>query len=210
MAIVVVVPTSGRVVLEEQDTVVVPAWALTRDGDSVQPGITWQEFAPRGVIALDSATGTIVGLLGDDTTTVQARFMALRSDPIRVRVDAAADTLRPVGAVVDTVLAGETSSQVLQVELLDLTTEPGIDRPLGSRPVRIAMATSTDPGVDFVAEPDSLAFTTLTAAAGTAGFQLRRQSGVIAADSVVVEVTAFRAVGAMVPGSPVRFVVHFQ
>lgn len=210
VALVVLVPASGLVTVEEQDTVVVPAWAQTRDGDSVMPGITWHEFSPRGVIALDSLTGEIVGLIGGDTTRVQVRFMTLRSDPIPVRVPAAADTVRPAGAESDTVAAGETMSQLLEVELLDLTTQPGTEVPLEGRLVRVAIVAPANPGVAFVNAPDSLAFTDTTATSGRAGFQLARREGATAADSVMVDVSATRAVGTPVPGSPVRFVVHFQ
>lgn len=202
-------PSSGKVTVEEEDTARVEAWTLTQDGDSSPEGIVWAELAPRGVIDLDSLTGDIVGVLADDTTRIQARYATLRSNLIPVLVVAAPDTITASGLTTDTVAAGDTESMALTVTLLDLTTDPAMVRPLQGRPVRFTLL-DTAAGVELVEAPDSTAVTLSTGSGGTAAVRVRRQAGQTAADSVRVEADAVRAVGAIVPGSPVRFVVFFQ
>jgi len=208
IALVVRLP-SGGVAIEEEDTTRVEAWTLTQDGDSSTEGIVWGELAPRGVIALDSLTGDIVGVLAEETTEIQARFATLRSDRIPVRVVAAADTITASGLTTDTVPAGDTESMALTVTLLDLTTDPATSQPLLGRPVRFTLL-DTAAGVELAEAPDSTAVTMTTGSAGTAAVRVRRRAGQTAADSVRVEADALRAVGSIVPGSPVRFVVFFQ
>jgi hypothetical protein len=209
IALVVRLPASGPVTVEEEDTTRVDAWTVSQSGDSATDGITWREFTSRGVIALDSTTGEIVGLIGDDTTTIQAQFANLRSNPIPVRVLAAADSIAAMGSTVDTVAVGDSLSAPLSVTLLDLTTVPGTPRGLSDRPVRFEVLDSPA-GVELVEAPDSAGVTRQTASDGTTAVTLRRTGVQPAADSVVVEAGAARATGSVVSGSPVRFVVYFQ
>jgi len=197
------------VTVEEEDTTRGDAWTLTVDGDSATEGIVWAEFAPRGVIALDSLTGDIVGLVGEDTTRIQARFASLRSNPIPVRVAAAADSIAAAGPERDSVFAPDSLSSPLTVSLFDLTTTPGTPRPLSGRPVRFTLL-DAPAGVELVEAPDSTAVTLSTGSAGTAAVTLRRRAGEMAPDSVLVDAGAVRATGVTVSGSPVRFVVFFQ
>lgn len=209
IALVVRLPSTGRVTVEEEDTTRVDAWTLTQDGDSTTDGIVWSELAPRGVVDLDSVTGEIVGVVAEDTTSIQARYANLRSNTIPVTVVAAPDSIAAAGSTRDTVPAGESMSAPLTITLLDLTTDPATPRPLSGRPVRFTMLEPAT-GVELVEAPDSTALTVSTGSGGNAAVTLRRQSGQTAVDSVVVEAGAVRAIGSIVPGSPVRFLVFFQ
>jgi hypothetical protein len=136
----------------------------------------------------------------------------LRSDPLSIRVLAAADSIGATGSAVLTVAAADSQSGPLATAVLDLTTTPGEATPLSGRPVRysIAFPVFADlASATAVLGNDSLAATVLTAAGGTTSVVVKRR-GAAQPDSAVVLATAVRGAGATVPGSPVRFVVRFQ
>lgn len=210
------------VTLEEGDSVLLEARALDIDGNVLEEApVVWETLTPvtdsmPAGIALDSATGLVVATR-PGTFAVRARVEELPTEPVTVQVTPAADSL---AADVDTALTVDTTATAsgpLRVRVLDLTTADSTLR-LGGQPVTWQIVA---PALDSAAPTVVL---TLTAAAdpgedpfragattgpdGTAAVFARRQ-GAGQPDSVIVEATASRAVGTPVPGSPVRFVVHF-
>lgn len=211
------------VALEEGDTVDLDARALDIDGNVIEDApVVWElltpvtDSTPAG-ITLDAATGVVVGT-GPGTFRVRARVETLPTEPVTIQVRAAADSLT---ADVDTALVVDSTAATsgpLRVLVLDLTTAPPDTLALGGQTVIwrlvapaldsaapsvvLTLAAGAGPGADpFLA-------TATTGTAGTAAVFAQRQ-GAGQPDSVIVEATALRAVGTPVPGSPVRFVVHF-
>ncbi len=209
VAIEFVTPQAGPVQLEELDTVVIGVRVRNQSGDtipnapirvvSLTPDTVGVDSALRfGLVGIHSGAGRVMAISG-----------ALQSDPLPVQVAAAADSMVLVGAGVDTVIAADSVSGPLAVALLDWHSTAGDTVSLGNRTVTFAIVA---PVFDSLAAAtvtfgnDSLTQTVLTPQSVT----LRRQTPPPQPDSVVVEASAKRANGTAVPGSPVRFVVHFQ
>jgi hypothetical protein len=122
---------------------------------------------------------------------------------------ARADTLIIAGDSVLTVATDVPASAAMLVRLESFNPAG----PLAGRPV---IYTITSP--DLTALPHTvelpgavLVDTVLTESDGQVStMTLNRVAGVIAPDSAIVEVSAFRTRGAVVPGSGQRFIVHFQ
>ncbi len=208
VAIEFVTPQAQPVPVEEFDTVVIGVRVRDQSGDTV-PG------APIQLVSLDSTVGVDTalhyGLVG--LRAGQGRVIAisgsLQSDPLRVTVNAAADSLAPVGATVDTVAAAPDSvSSPLAVALLDDHTTPGDTASLSGRPVTFAITYPVFASLDSATV--TLGNDSLAAVVVTPATVFVRRQGTTQPDSVVVEASATRANGAAVHGSPVRFVVHFQ
>lgn len=201
IALQVFLPDSGAV--EVGDTLQPRARALNGRGDSVSATIVWGSLDTALVTVVDSTTGATLGKAAG-AGRIQARVGSLRSNPLSVRVQTAADSVRRVGAARDTVdtAAGDSLSDSLAVRLFALpdnaTNKPG-------RRVAYSAAIYPSTGTTVTFQPGD---TVLTGSAGTAFARLRLISGL--PDSVVVTATARRADGQPVPGSPVTFVVEFR
>lgn len=201
IALQVFVPDSGAV--EVGDTLQPLARALNGHGDSVAATIIWGALDTVFVAVLDSTTGRTLGkALGQGR--IQARVGNLRSNPLPVRVQSAADSIRPTGALRDTVdlAAGDSLSDTLTVRLF-ATPDSAYNR-VGRR-VTLTASIYPSAGTTVTFEPGD---TVLTGNGGTAIARLRLMSG--QPDSVLVSATARRADGQVVPGSPVTFVVEFR
>lgn len=201
IALQVFLPDSGAV--ELGDTLQPRARALNGRGDSVSATIIWGALDTTLVTVVDSTTGATLGkALG--AGRIQARVGSLRSNPLSVRVQSPADSVRIVGAGRDTVetLVGDSLSDSLVVRLF---SQP--DNPVNKPGRRVAYAATIYPstGTTVTFQPGD---TVLTGTGGTAFARLRLTSGL--PDSVVVTATARRADGQPVPGSPVTFVVEFR
>lgn len=194
-------PDSGAV--EVGDTLRPRARALDGRGDSVAATIVWDALDTALVAIVDSTTGATLGK-ARGLGRIQARTGTLRSNPLPVRVQSAADSIRAEGAVRDTVdlAAADSLSDSLTVRLFatpaDGTNLPGR---------RVTWTTTVYPGgsATVTLQPGD---TVLTGTTGRAIARLRLTSG--QPDSVVVAATARRADGQMVPGSPVTLVVEFR
>lgn len=209
VAIEFVTPQAPPVQLEELDTVVIGVRVRNQSGDtipnspirlvSLAPDTVGVDSALRfGLVGLHSGAGRVVAISG-----------TLQSDPLQVQVAAAADSMVVMGTGVDTVIAGDSVSAPLVAALLDWHSTAGDTATLGARPVTFAIVA---PVFDSLAAAtvtlnnDSLTATVLTPASVT----VQSRATFPRPDSVVVEASAKRANGTAVPGSPVRFVVHFQ
>jgi len=208
--------------LEEFDTLRLGAVVLDRGGDTV-PGAVVRLVALDSTIVVDSLTRAVTGLPGLNLASpVTGRVIGLagtlQSAPFVVTVLRAPDLLGvpPSGTTQDTVPAGDSISAPLRAELFDTRSTPGTPQPLNwgviGDTVRFAILspaitdTATAP-VDF--GKDTLAVAAVTAS-GVAAVVLHRR-GASQPDSVVVQATAHRAVGATpVQGSPLQFVVYFH
>jgi hypothetical protein len=192
--------------LEVGESVQLAARALDRDGNPVDAAITWRGIDTTA--SIDPASGIVTALF-PGTARVQATVGSLSSGLIALTILAPADTLIIAGDSVLTVLTDVPASAPMVVRLESFNPAG----PLADRPV-IYTITSPDltglphtvelPGavlVDTVPTGSDGQVTTMT---------LNRVTGVAAPDSAIVEVSAFRTRGAVVPGSGQRFIVHFQ
>ena len=216
VAIEFVTSQGAALSVEEQDTLVVGVRVRDAAGDTV-PG------APVRVVSLTPDTLGVdsarhFGLIGlrAGPGRVIAISGSLQSSPLAVTVQAAADSLVAAGPTVDTVLAGDSVSAPLVVALLDFHTTRGDTVGLASRPVSFALTLpvfDSLPAATATLGNDSLSavvVTTFGPPAGSASVVARQPGTGSRPDSVVVQASATRANGTTVPGSPVRFVIHFQ
>ncbi len=199
---------SQRLVVQEFDTLPIGVHVLSRTGDtipgapiqlvSLNPDTLGVDSAPPGLIGLRPGHARVVATSGD-----------LHSDPLSVTVVRAPDSLAIVGSSTDTVRAPDSVSAPLVVRLLDLRTDRTQALGLTGYPVGFAITRIDSAAAAAVLGNDSLGAVLLTGAgAGTASVTvigLRPRP-----DSVVVQASAKRANGAVVRGSPVRFVVRFR
>ena len=209
---VVAIEVSVDSVVEELDTLRPHARALDGRGDSVAALIYWASL-DTNLTVLDSATGLTVGTRPGNGR-LQARAGNLRSNPLVIRVLAAADTLFATRRTVDTVTISATSppdslSDSLKVELADTT--PSVV-PLAGRRITYSITYPAPGPVTLVTSDTAHALVTvdtvITSGTGTAAVKARLLAPP-PPDSVVITASARRATGAAVPGSPVTFVVRF-
>ena len=216
---VIAISTAAPNSLEEYDTLTPQAAALNATGDTVRTATILWASLDSVLTVLNDATGRTVVQHPGLTGRLQARVGTLISNPLTIRALAAADTVFATGATADTVsLSVDSLSDSLAVELADtLESASGgasLTVPLAGRPV---VYTITHP-----AAPDSITLvrvdtshavvgidTVATGSSGVAVVKVRLLGGPLP-DSVVVTASAQRAVGTIVPGSPVTFVVRFQ
>jgi hypothetical protein len=199
----IVTPTSTSI--EIGQTVALNVQALDKDGNPVNTPVTWQ--APDPTLTVDANTGVVTGVSAG-TGRVQASSGSLSSAVLTFNVVAAADTLVIPGDSVFTVPAGVTNTAPLVVQLRTFTPNAG----LPSRPVIYTVTSPPDAGPHTVELPGGvLADTVLTGTDGAvSSVTLIRVNGTTQPDTAIVEVRAFRANGAAVPGSGQRFIVLFQ
>ena len=182
-----------------------------RGGDSIPGAAIRLVVLDTTFLAVDSADQAVVGLSPGTGARIVAMSGSLRSDPLAIQVLASADSVAAVGATVDTLAESDSASAPLAVTVLDLHSVPGTRTPLVARAVTyaIVLPVFASPGsATAVLGNDSLVATATTASNGVAAVTVKRK-GAVQPDSVVVEATARRASGAVIPGSPVRFVVRF-
>ena len=217
VAIAIVTSRVPPLRLEEDDTLRVGVLVLDRAGDSV-PGAKVRLLSlDPDTVMVDSATFAVTGVR-PGTGRVIAESNNLQSTPLIITVLRAPDSLTTVGVTDTTVLATDSVSAPLAAELLDLRSDSvphGLNWGTIGDTVHFAIVL---PAFDSLAVAtatlgnDSLAAAVVTSTinAGVATVVVRRRGAPPQPDSVVVQATAKRAVGTIVPGSPVRFVVHFQ
>jgi hypothetical protein len=197
--------------VEEHDTLRLVVRVFDRGGGSIPGAAIRLAVIDTALLAVDSADQAVVGRIPGANARVVALSGNLRSDPLAIQVLAKADSVEAVGATVDTLAATDTASAPLSVTLLDLHTVAGTRTPLSGRAVTFAIVQPAFASFDAataVLGNDSLSAQATTSAAGVASVMVKRK-GAAQPDSVVVQATARRASGAVVAGSPVRFVVRF-
>lgn len=185
---------------------------FNRGGDSIPGAPIRLVVLDTTLLAVDSADQAVVGRAPGSNARVVAVSGNLHSDPLAIQVLAIADSVGATAATVDTVAANDSVSAPLAVALFDLHSAPGTATPLGNRPVTYAIVLPAFPSRDSataVLGNDSLTALASTGAGAVATVVVKRK-GAMQPDSVVVQATARRASGALISGSPVRFVVRFQ
>ena len=198
VAIAITLPDSGRV--ELTDTFHPRGRALNGLGDSVAAPLYWSSLDTATLAVVDSATGVSISK-GIGTARLQARAGNLFSNPQTVTVLARLDSIRPAGAVRATVLAADSLSDSLSVQVFALN---GVIP--ANRRVVFAVADTFPtggPGVTLV--PHDTVFTSAT---GLAAVRVRRPTGAVP-DSVVITVMMKHVNQTAVNGSPLTFVVEF-
>ncbi len=207
--------------VEEGDTLQLRARALDAAGDSVpEATIIWAILDIGKVgFTLDTATGLVTA----DTVgqgRVRGSVDNLVSGIVTVAVVPAPDSVAPVTEQRTTVAATAVASPPLTVALYDLTSTPGQQLALANKPVHFDVVdpppgSATAEGfflatTDTVPGPDPHRVVAMTGGTGQATATVRRQSGAMQPDSVIVDAVALTARGDSVVGSPVRFVVLFE
>jgi len=192
--------------LEVGETVQLAARALDRDGNAVNTAITWRSVDTTA--SIDPTTGVVTALF-PGTARVQATVGSLSSGLITLSVLAPADTLIIAGDSVLTVLSDVAASAAMLVRLESFNPAG----PLADRPVIYSITSPDLTSLPHTVElPGAvLVDTVFTESDGQVStMTLNRVAGIVAPDSAIVEVSAFRTRGAVVPGSGQRFIVHFQ
>jgi hypothetical protein len=181
------------------------AQAFNTNGEVVDAPITWRSADP--TVTVGESTG-LVTAVSPGLGRVQAATGTLSSNFVQFTVQARADTLVIVGDSIVTVPVepGLTPPLVVRLESFDPAG------PLPNRPVfyQITRPVAGDAPV-VVLSGDVQGATVATGSDGTAtGIQLGRVTGTPPPDTAVVEVSATRTGGSVVPGSGQRFIVVFE
>jgi hypothetical protein len=205
IALQIVVPDSGAV--ELGDTLQPRARALNGHGDSVAATVIWATLDTAVITVVDSTTGATTGKK-QGVGRIQARLGNLRSPPLSVRIQTAADSIRPGTTVRDTVhfAAADSLSDSLVVRVF---ATPSDGSNLIGRRVAYTAVTYPAGATAVTLQPRDTALTSVSGTLGVAVVQVRMRTGTIP-DSAVVTAVARRADGAVVAGSPVTFVVEFR
>lgn len=216
VAVAIVTTQVPPLMVEELDTFRVGVVVLNRAGDTVPGSAVRLVSLDPDTLAIDSAPLGVIGVLPGPGRVV-AFAGNLQSAPLLVTVVRAPDSIAVYDSTgVDTVKAGDSVSAPLTAQLLDTRTDSGqvIGITWGDTihfaivyPAFDSLRTATATlGNDSLT---AAVVTTTGLPAGTASVTVRRQKKP-QPDSVVVQASAHRAVGTVVKGSPVQFVVHFQ
>ena len=215
--------TTQRAV-EEGDSLQLIARAISASGDTVPDvEITWQLLdidSGQVGFTIDPGTG-VVTALHPGTGRVRPRVEDLVFDPpIEVTVTGAPDSVAAGGAVRLTLAAAATESPSLTVGVFDLTTEPDVENTLPDKPVTFELVEPTPGSTEadgfFLTEsdpapgPDPHRVVATTSDNGQAEIVVRRIQGMQLPDSAIIDAVVLTALDAVVPGSPITFVVIFE
>ena len=193
--------------VEIGDTIQLSARALNQEGDSVAATLTWRT-PDTALIFLDPATGRLSGKkLGSGR--VQVTSGNLTSDLITLAIVPAAESLMIVPPDSARVLVSDTASAPLIAEL-DTLNPTG---PLSGRQIIYQLTTIFgQPG-----DTASLGGGVMTRAVATSilgqptiPIYVRQITALTRPDSVLVEITALRPSGRLIPGSGQTFIVRFD
>lgn len=197
--------------LEHQVPLVLRAVALDAHGATVDAPIVWRTPTADTVATLDSLTGELVGLRFPDSVRVQVALQDqddLTSSFAKLvfKITDRADTLALLSADSVEVVADTDTSAAIQVQLSRFSGAAVAGRPVAFRIVEPVQ--TTDSTISFV--NGRLVDSLLTPATGQLStIRLRSVRGRVPPDRAVVEVTAYRASGDPIAGSPRRVVVRF-
>lgn len=202
-------------VVEEFDTVTIGVRVRARSGDTIPGAVVQLVSLNPDTVGIDSVAHGLIGLIPGHAR-VLAISGSLRSDPLRVTVVRAPDSLAQVSSSPDTVADADSASAPLVARLLDLRTDPTQALGLNGYHVRFDLvypSFSSLAAATVVLGNDSLSAVVKTAtgtATGLAALTVKRRGPPPQPDSVVVQASAARANGAAVRGSPVVFIVRFR
>jgi hypothetical protein len=197
----------GSPPVEIGDTFQLSARALNQDGDSVAATFTWRT-PDTAFIFVEPATGRISGKI-PGPARVQVTSDGLTSDLVSFAVVPAAESLQIIPPDSARILSTDTASVALVAEL-DTLNPAG---PLQGRQIIYQLTTIFgQPG-----DTASLGGGVMTRAVATSSLgqptipiYVRVIPSLPRPDSVLVEVTAFRPSGAVIPGSGQIFIVRFD
>lgn len=194
--------------LENARPLLIRAIARNAGGDSVAADFRWR--SPDTLITVDSTRGVVTAKADAGTARIQVALFG--KDTLVSILDSLRFTLT---AAADTAFLTSPDSVAVRVDT-DPTTiamklEGGAPRvAVAGRPISFAIiepAPTDTPAVVFASGRAKDSVTTATT--GIASLVIRGRSGAAIPDRVVVEVNAFRASGAKIPGSGRRVVVRF-
>ncbi len=210
IAIDIILPNPST--LDYGDTARFVAIPLDQNGDSVPADVVWRTPDDSTITIVDSVLGLVVGNRPGTGGRVQASLGDYRTGLDSVRFQARADTLIYLGPASSTVAADAAASDSLtaRLESFDPPAELLAGRPMIFRVIEPAFADTSQRTV--VLPNGALVDTIATGPGGTPTpfVTLQRRPGFTAPDSAVVQVEAYQALGAQVPGSGQRYVVHFE
>src|SRR5690606_830342 len=185
---------------------------LDRLGNPMDVPITWRTADPANVF-IEAATGRVTGLTPGTTGRVQAVVGTLVSELMPLTVVAGADTVEVPGdtLVVAPEAVASPGLAVRVAALVDGAYEGVTGRSIIFEIVEPPFADPAARTVEFTGNA-ALADTVATGADGfpAAAVTLSRIEGLVAPDTVQVEVRVVRRSGALVPGSGQRVVIAFQ
>lgn len=210
IAIDIILPNPST--LDYGDTAKFVAIPLDQNGDSVAAGVVWRTPDDSTITIIDSALGLVIGNRPGVGGRVQANLGDYHTGLDSVRFQARADTLVFLGPASTTVAADAGASDSLTARLQSFDPP---DELLSGRPMifRVVEPVFADPAQAGISLPNGqLVDTVTTGPGGTPSpfVTLSRRLGMTAPDSAVVQVEAYQALGAQVPGSGQRYVVHFE
>jgi hypothetical protein len=201
--------------LELDQSVQLRAVGRNTDGDSVGITIRWRT-PDTAAVTLDSLTGLVTARLASGTARFQAAVIGSDANTpmvsdlgaITLTLTPVADTLQLFGDDSLEVAADDSVSAPLDARLLG-GGNPVTGRPLRFHIVEPAFAATDSPTVRL----SSGTITDSTMSSFTGGPNIpvlvRRVATRPTPDRVVVEATARRASGDLIPGSGLRFVIRF-
>jgi hypothetical protein len=193
--------------VEIGDTLQLTARALNQAGDSVAATFEWRT-PDTAFLYVESTTGRITGKL-PGTGRVQVLTGTLTSELVTFAVVPAAESLVIVGSDSARVLVTDTASAQLIAEL-DTLNPTG---PLAGRQIIYQLITIfRQPGDTVSLAGGGFVRTVTTSALGQpiVPVYVRPIPSLARPDSVIVEITALRPSGVLIPGSGQRFIVRFD
>ena len=197
--------------LEKSLSITLHAVARNSAGDSVDADVVWR--TPDTTVTLDSAHGTITAL--QDAGTARVQVAVFGQDTLATKIDALlftltpkADTLLLTGADSLTATVDTLGTAPLGVRLMGGTPLTAVrGRPITFRIIDPAPADS--PRVVFSSNRIVDSAVTTTTGSPAVSPSVRGVRGRTAPDRAVVEINAYRANGALIPGSRRRVVIRF-
>jgi hypothetical protein len=194
--------------LEHNQSVTIRAVARAANGDSVDAAFRWR--TPDTVIAVDSTRGTVTALLSSGTGRVQAALFG--KDSIFSILDSLKFTLT---AVADTGFLTTADSIDVPIDVsptaISFKLEGGTPRTaVSGRPITFSIIEPVPADTPVVIFASGRAKdSTITATTGIATISVGGRTGKTIPDRAVVEINAYRATGAKIPGSGKRVVIRF-
>lgn len=206
-SVVIKVPQPAEV--ETNGSIQLTGVAQDANGDVMDVPIYWRALDT--TITVDSLTGVMSGVLPGTTGRVVARAVDLYSAIATFTVLEQTDTLIQVADSVQDVPAANPASPALAVQVEGgdpLVAVSG--RRITFEVVSPVFDKPEDRTVEFAGGHLAISPTTGTLGTPSPDVVLQRRAGFAAPDTAIVRVTIYRPGGGTVPGSGMRFLVHFE
>lgn len=205
----------------EGDTLTLTAVALDAGGEPLPDvPVIWHVIELDTVevgFTLDSLTGLVTGVFPGGWR-VRAEADGLRTSLLTVTVVAVPDSIAAVEPARVELPAAASESPPLTAAVFDVRPGGGAVTPLAGQAVRFTVIEPAvgAPGADGVAVAasgqspgdDPRTATVQTGASGR-GIVTARRTAAVSPDSAIIEAVALTKTGAVVPGTPARFIVLF-